>query len=214
MRGDSTNTRQAGRVTPSQTANQRTGQGTALVLHPDRNGETAERLGAALPFVGYPVVRFVADLPAALEALDDEVGTLFFDPCIDGTEELLAAALRMAKVPSLIALSGQCPRQLVFELMSHGVGALLEGPPSVQDVSAALERAGDGLGTLARLARARVGSVGAKEAQAIVRRSMFQEALDRCEGNRHAAARMLRVDRRVVQIMANTLQKAAELEQQ
>lgn len=43
-----------------------------------------------------------------------------------------------------------------------------------------------------------VGRLGIKEAQKLVRAAMFREALRRESGNRHATARMLRIDRRYV----------------
>jgi DNA-binding NtrC family response regulator len=47
-------------------------------------------------------------------------------------------------------------------------------------------------------ARHNTGCVGVKEAQRLLRIEMFREALKRVDGNRHAAARLLRVDRRYV----------------
>jgi hypothetical protein len=43
-----------------------------------------------------------------------------------------------------------------------------------------------------------VGLVGVKEAQKFLRVAMFQEALRQQSGNRHAVARLLRIDRRYV----------------
>lgn len=51
---------------------------------------------------------------------------------------------------------------------------------------------------LASAARFNTGFVGVKEAQRTVRTEMFREALRKTGGNRHAAARVLGVDRRYV----------------
>lgn len=50
-------------------------------------------------------------------------------------------------------------------------------------------------------ARRSVGDVGVKEAQRLVRSEMFRTALDRTNGNRHATARALGVDRSYVRKM-------------
>jgi DNA-binding NtrC family response regulator len=52
--------------------------------------------------------------------------------------------------------------------------------------------------TLVAAARRAVGTIGLVEAQRLVRRAMFAEALERASGNRHAVARLLDVDRRYV----------------
>ena len=56
----------------------------------------------------------------------------------------------------------------------------------------------DPVQTIAAVARTILGRVGVKEAQKAVRVEMFREALRLVGGNRHAAARLLRVDRRYV----------------
>jgi DNA-binding NtrC family response regulator len=58
-------------------------------------------------------------------------------------------------------------------------------------------------------ARGSVGRLGVKEAQKALRAEMFREALRQAKGNRHAAARVLRCDRRYVLKM---LQEDPELE--
>ena len=177
----------------------------------DGDMETRERLGAALPFSGYHDVRFAARSHEAIDMLDDSVGVVLCDPCLPNACEVFDAALQLQSGPRLVALSSpQCPSELAFGLPQRGVRALLTKPVSAESISHALSAA-DPAEELERVARARVGIIGAKEAQALVRKTMFQEALRRCRGNRHAAARMLRVDRRVVQIMFNTLEKEGDL---
>src|SRR5690606_8743851 len=63
-----------------------------------------------------------------------------------------------------------------------------------------------GPSALDRMAAAHLGRYGLKDAQHVVRRSMIAEALGRTNGNRHAAARLLRVDRRAVQLALKELE--------
>jgi hypothetical protein len=63
----------------------------------------------------------------------------------------------------------------------------------------------NGPSTLQRVAASQLGRYGLKDAQQFVRRAMLQEALDRTGGNRHATARLLRVDRRAVQLALKEL---------
>lgn len=51
---------------------------------------------------------------------------------------------------------------------------------------------------LLAVARSSVGRLGLKEAQKMLRAEMFKEALRRVGGNRHAAARLLGIDRRYI----------------
>jgi len=64
-------------------------------------------------------------------------------------------------------------------------------------------------GALVVAARRSVGSVNVVDAQRLVRCAMFAAALERTSGNRHAAARLLGVDRRYVTRMA----RAAEAQE-
>lgn len=52
---------------------------------------------------------------------------------------------------------------------------------------------------LRRIAKLLVGSVGLREAVALLRGAMLEEALERGKGSRHAAARLLGVNRRAIQ---------------
>ena len=65
-------------------------------------------------------------------------------------------------------------------------------------------------GALVVAARRSVGSVNVVDAQRLVRCAMFAAALERTSGNRHAAARLLGVDRRYVTKMAKKATEAPE----
>ena len=93
----------------------------------------------------------------------------------------------------------------MFDLAYSGVGAFLEKPFTPEALEQRITHISTGAPFLARLARAYVGVYGVLEAQRLVRHAMFQEALERTQGNRHAAARLLQVDRRAVQLMAAQL---------
>lgn len=55
---------------------------------------------------------------------------------------------------------------------------------------------------IALLGRRLVGHIGLREAIDALREAMYEEAISRCRGNNHAAARLLSVDRRIVRRMA------------
>lgn len=101
----------------------------------------------------------------------------------------LEANSRLVVVGSLDATS-------VFRLRIAGVDAYSESLDLVP-LSRALVVSGVDDSLLA-VARRTVGRVGLKEAQKVLRAEMFREALRRVDGNRHAAARVLRIDRRYV----------------
>ena len=54
-----------------------------------------------------------------------------------------------------------------------------------------------------RAAGVQLGRLNLKQAQETVRRNMFMRAMEVTQGNRHAAARLLGVDRRYVIMMAD-----------
>jgi DNA-binding NtrC family response regulator len=52
---------------------------------------------------------------------------------------------------------------------------------------------------LRKMARLLVGRVGLRDAVSMLRSAMVEEALERANGSRHGAARLLRVNRRAIQ---------------
>jgi len=149
-------------------------------------------------------VRGASTVADACKLLTPDVDLLLCDLCLGRTRghEVFQVACALDRPPKMIAISGQASRAEVFELMCWGVSGYLEKPFTPEDLRQCLDSAEP----LARVARAHVGRLGAREAQQTVKRTMFQEALTRTRGNRHAAARLLRVDRRIVQLMASEVE--------
>jgi two-component system response regulator HydG len=178
----------------------------ALVVDDDR--VMVNSIARALTKSGVGEVRRAQGLSEARAQLDESVELLVCDLCLgaDSGLELFALANRLPVPPAMLAITGHAPRELVFELACSGVSAFMEKPFTPdqfeQRVSSISTRAPQ---LLARLARAYVGVYGVREAQRLVRHAMFHEALERTQGNRHAAARLLQVDRRAVQLMAALL---------
>lgn len=178
----------------------------ALVVDDDKG--MLNSVVRALSRAGVREVRCATSLSEAREQLDESVDLLVCDLCLgeDSGLELFAAANRLPVPPATLAMTGHASREVVFDLAYSGVSAFLEKPFSPDE----FERRVSSISTsapqlLARLARAYVGVHGVREAQRMVRHAMFQEALERTQGNRHAAARLLQVDRRAVQLMAALL---------
>jgi len=147
-------------------------------------------------------------LAQARELLTEEVDLLITDLCLAGNsgERLIREARQMIEPPTVIAISGAASRQQVFDLSADGVTAFLEKPFTVPQLRECLSRASDASRVLTEVARTHVGKVGVREAQHLVRSTMYREALTLTDGNRRAAARLLKVDRRLVQLMANELE--------
>jgi DNA-binding NtrC family response regulator len=156
---------------------------------------------------GVAEVRRAHCLSEAREQLDESVELVVCDLCL-GEEsglELFALAGRLPVPPATLAMTGNASRGVVFDLAYSGVGAFLEKPFTPSELEERIAHISSSAPILARLARAYVGVCGVLEAQRLVRHAMFREALERTQGNRHAAARLLQVDRRAVQLMAAQL---------
>ena len=141
----------------------------------------------AMKFVGSapPSVVFVEWVPGPLEFRDSLL--------------LLACSPRRPR----LAIVGVPERGELFSLAKAGVDAYFDrfATEAFRAVFALPIPSADDL--LRHAARASLGRLGVKEAQKVVRREMFCEALTVAGGNRHEAARTLRVDRRYVRKMAN-----------
>ena len=179
---------------------------TALVVEDDT--PVLNTVARELSRLGVAEVRRASGLNEAREQLDQSVNLLISDLCL-GQEsglEVFALASRLPAPPAMVAMTGQAARSVVFELACSGVLAFLEKPFTPRDLEQCIaDMSSTAPQLLVRLARAYVGLYGAREAQRLVRNAMFHEALERTDGNRHAAARLLGVDRRAVQLMAAQL---------
>ncbi|MEM9069257.1 MAG: response regulator [Myxococcota bacterium] len=127
-------------------------------------------------------------------ALGDETAHAFLD-VIDGA----------AAKPAVIVISGEADSEEAFSLASRGVVQFLSKPLAPDRLVEVLDRIGEEDPVLAAQARASVGRLGIHEAEAIVRRTMVEEALDRTDGSRRGAARLLCVSRQALQHMLRRL---------
>lgn len=134
-------------------------------------------------------------------SFDERFGMLVDAEWMHRQSKRLATALREARPapPSLTVVErpseADALRLAGAEVQpSLGCFALAEFERSEQD-ERRLQAAED---ALLRAARDNIGRRGVKEAQKAVRVEMFREAFRREKGNRHAVARVLRVDRRYV----------------
>lgn len=176
----------------------------AVALVVDDEPLIVSSLARTLKALGVGNVRSATTFAQAREQLTEDVDLLLCDLCLGGMRghEVFRFASALPRPPTMIAISGQASRTEVFELMCWGVSGYLEKPFTPAQLAECLNASGEAVGPLARVARAHVGRFGAREAQQMVKLTMFHEALERTRGNRHAAARLLRVDRRIVQLMA------------
>lgn len=117
----------------------------------------------------------------------------------DEASFFLAQTLSAADAPLAIAIGDANPRS-AFTLAAMGVLAYFEGvgPTMFNELAARSPGWATAPALLGEVARRNTGHLGVKEAQRAVRLEMFREALVRARGNRHAAARLLGVDRRYV----------------
>jgi DNA-binding NtrC family response regulator len=114
------------------------------------------------------------------------------------------------KIP-LIAFGPPISTPVAFRLASAGVAAYLQEPFVEQDVAACIEELALPEKRLVGTARLEVGLRDMKEAQRVLRLSMCAEALRQSGGSRRAAARVLGVDRRAVQKIAEELKETADV---
>jgi DNA-binding NtrC family response regulator len=114
----------------------------------------------------------------------------------DGTGDVLFSSARTLEPPPVfVIVQGQELPEPVARLIEAHARAHFEDhatPPSAEEA-------------LIAAASLEVGRLGVREAQDVVRRTMYLEALARTKGSRKAAARLLGVDRRAVQRIAADL---------
>jgi hypothetical protein len=118
---------------------------------------------------------------------------------------VLETLVELESSAALIVLGSRLTAVDGFELALHGADAVLQEPVDAAALIECMERVLHGPTAVSRLAASLVGRSGLKDVQHAIRHAMFLSALDRTHGNRHAAARMLRINRRAVQIVAKEL---------
>jgi DNA-binding NtrC family response regulator len=112
---------------------------------------------------------------------------------------VLEAAGQVSPPPLVVAMSGQAPPDEAFKLAQRGVCSYLPKPFSIDELAAAIELARADPHALAPLIAACVGRVPMRELQREVRQRMVEEALERSDGSRSGAARLLQITRQAVQ---------------
>jgi two-component system response regulator RegA len=112
--------------------------------------------------------------------------------------ELLRQLADRGATATTIAMSALAKPGESFELAALGVRAYLEKPFHGPDLDLALRQA-QAAPDLAPHLRDAVGKAGLEEIEERVRRTMVAEALNRAQGSRRGAARLLRVSRQFLQ---------------
>lgn len=145
------------------------------------------------------------DADAALTHLTSHACDVVF-LCVGLANAFLSRLAYVQSDARIILVAGEISADDAFAYGQLGIDAWLPNPSDASAVLARLQAALHGPSALDRMAAAHLGRYGLKDAQHVVRRSMIAEALGRTNGNRHAAARLLRVDRRAVQLALKELE--------
>jgi DNA-binding NtrC family response regulator len=115
---------------------------------------------------------------------------------------VVRAARGLADPAWVIAVSLRANQALIGEINQVG-GVYTHKPLHALALSKLVESLTQGEQRCRAIARELVGCLGLKEAQDVLRDEMYSEALARTGGNRRRAARILGVDRRCVQRLAD-----------
>jgi DNA-binding NtrC family response regulator len=115
---------------------------------------------------------------------------------------VVRAARGLADPAWVIAMSLRANQALIGEINQVG-GAYTHKPLHALALSKLVESLTQSERRCRAIARELVGCLGLKEAQEVLRDEMYGEALARTGGNRRRAARILGVDRRCVQRLAD-----------
>ncbi|MFT3924586.1 MAG: helix-turn-helix domain-containing protein [Myxococcales bacterium] len=161
-----------------------------------------ERVCEELGFRKLTTVSLVESLRAGL---GPEACAVLFVPDHQ-LEQALSYAERLEERPRIVLICEGCSARTAFQYAQRGVDALLEKPLDTPQMIKCLDEILLGPSTLQRMAASQLGRYSLKDAQQLVREAMVLEALARTRGNRHAAARLLGVDRRAVQLALKELQ--------
>jgi two-component system response regulator RegA len=164
-------------------------------------------LGDWLDGEGYTVGTALSavDAESALPAFAPDVVLLDFALSDGNAHRILDAIERSDVRPVVIVVSGEASSEEAFELAARGVRRFVAKPIAPERLSELLERASAEGPTLVAHARASVGQIGIFEAEELLRRTMVDEALDRADGSRRGAARLLCISRQALQHMLRRL---------
>jgi hypothetical protein len=129
-----------------------------------------------------------------------EVDVVFFDGRGIPGEDLVGA-LETLSANRVVVLGERPSSGDVFRVARAGAAGYLEVPFTESDVRRCCLSDGDAERRLKGIARCLVGEMTLKEAQGCVRAVMLERALERADGSRRSAARLLGVTRPAVQKM-------------
>lgn len=186
--------------------------GVALVVGTG-DGSTNDTLRTAIRSCGAREILIVKSSEEALCAMKLRPDVVFFSmraERLNGARIERVLHARNPKTP-LIAFGPPISTPVVFRLAAAGVAAYLDEPFTVADVVSCLEETAPPERRLVHIAGLEVGLRDMKEAQRVLRLSMCAEALRQSGGSRRAAARVLGVDRRAVQKIAEELKETHSL---
>jgi len=148
------------------------------------------------------VIEQVSTCAAALEALEQRAfDLLLLDVRLPDGSGLQIAEIAAAKIPSplIVVFSGEASGEEGFKLAQLGVLCFLSKPFSIDDLISAIHLAQVARIKIEPLVRPYVGNADLYAVQENVRHAMVEQALALTNGNRTAAARLLRVTRQAIQ---------------
>ena len=137
----------------------------------------------------------------ALAALERGFDLVLLDVRLpDGSGVRVAEkAAAMTPAPLIVVSSGEASAQEAFTLAQLGVVQFVSKPFSLDELIAAIDLVQTARVELAPIVRAYVGKADLRMVQDDVRRAMVRQALALSNGNRSAAAKLLRVTRQAIQ---------------
>jgi DNA-binding NtrC family response regulator len=176
-----------------------------LLVH--RDPGIIDILRRAAQFPGIEQIVVADSVGAAVRPTGATIDAIVFDLGMERFDGMrVERALRQANPTALlVAIGPPVPGSAAFRLASLGVTAFLDLPLVEERVRACLRALGQPTDLLIHAAKVEVGVRDLKQSQRVVRLSMCEEALSRTHGSRRAAARLLGVDRRAVQKIAEDL---------
>ena len=123
---------------------------------------------------------------------------------------MIHAALAASRPPIVLLAGNRTDAGRVARLLQAGADDYLEKPVSAATLLDRYRALSDPHDQCRRLAQRLVGRTGLKRAQILLRHAMHGEALVRAKGSRRAAAKLLDVDRRYIQLMQRSISRASD----
>jgi len=152
------------------------------------------------------VIEQASSCAAALQALEHSFDLLLLDVRLPDGSSVNIAEVAAAKSPSplIVVFSGEASAEEAFKLAQLGAMRFLSKPFSLDELLAAIQMVQVTRMKIEPLVRPYVGSADLRDVQDHVRRAMVEQALALTNGNRTAAARLLRVTRQAIQKFIRT----------